>query len=287
MIGGDANRNQASISTRSSVHHGLLRSGNFATGPSSNQCQHRTATMMPLSNKVPSHLTIRILYSDDDIVVVDKPCDLRSVPGHANPPPSGDGVASIDHDTAPPTHRRTAQEAWVQAIQFMSSDKITISDPGDEDVAVWAELLRNLGNTADPTCVPRKLDTFVKYCHRNSKRLLPSFPDLHAKKDTVLSKNDQCDQPMHKKSKIDYASSSILGRISHACYVKIQKEQRLLMNLPKPTEDWESAIGQLRILGFGDYSHNVSPIGTESRKLFVVHRLDCQVSRIKNDCHSC
>jgi hypothetical protein len=235
-------------------------------------CYDCATAMMSLSNKVPSHLTIRILYSDDDIVVIDKPCDLRSVPGHASPP-------------APQSHppRRTAQEAWVQAIRFMSADRFTVGDPGEEkDVAVSTELMHNLGNTADSICVPRKLDTFLKYCHRNSKRLLPSFPDLHAKKDRVSSKIDQ-DQSRQKKPKIDNASLSMLGRISHACYVKIQNEQRLLMNLPKPTEDWESAIGQLRILGFGDYSHNVSPISgnndvTESKKLFVVHRLDCQVS---------
>ena len=249
-----------------------------------------TSLLQP--NIIPSQLAIRILYSDDDIVVIDKPCDLRSVPGHANPPPlektgprssdaagadGGDGGGDI----TPQSHRRTAQEAWVKSIQLLSADNTNTSnsnsDRGEEDAAASAELVRNLGTTADPSCVPRKLETFVKYCHRNSKRLLPSFPNLHDKV-TGSSRIDHCEQPKQKKSKIDIASSSRLGCISRACYVKIQKEQRLLMNLPKPTEDWESAIGQLRILGFGDFSHCVSQTGTDSKKLHVVHRLDCQVS---------
>ncbi len=261
-------------------------------------------TMVTLSN-IPSHLRIRILYSDDDVVVIDKPCDLRSVPGHANPPPTekagprsadaADAEAGVGggggNDIAPESHRKTAQEAWVKAIQLISVDyKDPNSAGGEEDAVATAELMRNLGTTADPSCVPRKLETFIKYCHRNSKRLLPSFPNLHVVRGKDISNNmDQCwEQPKQKKPTTDgaSASSSMLRCISHDCYVKIQTEQRLLINLPKPTEDWESAIGQLRILGFGDCSHCVSSIsentnGTDSKKLFVVHRLDCQVSSIK------
>lgn len=249
---------------------------------------------------IPSHLTIRVLYSDEDIIVIDKPCDLRSVPGHANPGPrstetagEGNGGGGDDGgDMSQQSSRRTAQEAWIQAIHYLinTSDTVANSDCGEEekeDHAASAELLRNLATTADPSCVPRKLNTFIKYCHRNSKRLLPSFPNLHGSQTKISQSMVDCEQPKQKKSKIDHiaSSSTLLGRIAHACYAKIQKEQRLLMNLPEPTEDWESAIGQLRILGFGDYSHCVSSIsehenGTESKKLFVVHRLDCQVSGI-------
>ncbi|EED95703.1 predicted protein [Thalassiosira pseudonana CCMP1335] len=53
-----------------------------------------TASTASLTN-VPPHLTIRVLYSDDDIVVIDKPANLRSVPGHAsNSPDADDGSKS-------------------------------------------------------------------------------------------------------------------------------------------------------------------------------------------------
>ncbi|KAL7524434.1 hypothetical protein ACHAXR_000569, partial [Thalassiosira sp. AJA248-18] len=58
--------------------------------------------------------TVRVLYSDDDIVVIEKPCDLRSVPGHANPP--SDAAADVvarTGDSGRQSQRRTAQEAWV------------------------------------------------------------------------------------------------------------------------------------------------------------------------------
>jgi len=58
------------------------------------------------------------------------------------------------------------------------------------------------------------------------------------------------------------------------------------MNLPKPTEDWESAIGQLRLLGFGDISRGGTPESSSNANsngdsaLMVVHQLDCQTSSI-------
>mmetsp|Transcript_31819 Transcript_31819/g.66883 ORF Transcript_31819/g.66883 Transcript_31819/m.66883 type:complete len:463 (+) Transcript_31819:25-1413(+) len=272
---------------------------------------------MSLPN-VPSQLTIRILYSDSDLVVVDKPCNLRSVPGHANPPPqekerprSDVGVdAARGGDIGPQSHRRTAQEAWVKAIQLTcleedtsisTSGKTIKQDISMEDAAV-KEVLRNLGSTASPSCVPRKLETFVKYCHRNSKRLLPSFPDLH-NRGKGASKKEQC-EPTQKKQKCHKPSkqsgnesvSPMMRNIAQKSYTKISYAQIPLMNLPKPTENWESAIGQLRMLGFGDCGHCVSTITEDSgnadrsddkgqhqpnhSKLHVVHRLDCQTSGI-------
>jgi hypothetical protein len=243
---------------------------------------------------IPPHLTIRILYSDDEIVVIDKPCDLRSVPGHANPPPPEKEGPRSNSDSEQTSHRRTAQEAWVKAIQLMSAEDggTDINDIGQIssqgislEVAAVREVIRNLGTTADPSCVPRKLETFVKYCHRNSRRLLLSFGNLRERV--------EC-EPRQKKQKID----TKMREIASLAHADIQRNQRHLMNLPKPTEDWESAIGQLRMLGFGDYSNVVSAVSkdcgnTEKRhpdctrqsieaKLHVVHRLDCQVSPIND-----
>lgn len=251
---------------------------------------------MSLPN-VPSHLTIRVLHSDDDIVVIDKPCDLRSVPGHANPPPPEKERPRSNTDSEPTSHRRTAQEAWVKAIQSMSADgggtNITVTGQINlqgisMEYAAAREVIRNLGTSANPSGVPRKLETFVKYCHRNSRRLLPSFMDL--REDRV-----EC-EPRQKKQKTVSAVSSKMRDIARLAYSDIQHNQRRLMNLPTPTADWESAIGQLRMLGFGDYSNCVSTVSEDSgnaekrdpqcsrqsieAKLHVVHRLDCQVSAV-------
>ena len=160
------------------------------------------------------------------------------------------------------------------------------------------ELLHNIGSTTtNPSCVPRKLQLFVNYCNRNTKRLLPSF-QLHIKA-ASLKKEGQV-EPTPKRQKCDKSSgnneSSLMRSIAEASYVKIQQKQRPLMNLPKPTEDWESALGQLRLLGFGDHNHFACAdtnerskrqnrgvedhhCQTSDSKLHIVHRLDCQVSQ--------
>jgi len=246
----------------------------------------------PLSS-IPAHLAIRILYSDDDIVVIDKPCDLRSVPGNANSPPpekveiATDAVAIGDSINSTSQHMRP-QEAWILAIKKMSlgDDNGGSTNISTEDAEV-KELIHNLGSTANPSCVPRKLDTFVKYIHRNSKRLLPSFVEINDEK-----VND-C-EPRQKKQR---TITTRLNDIANMAYAEIQCHQKRLMNLPTPTEDWESAVGQLRMLGFGDHDHNIvttvqgNNYNTGKKchdctsqntgtMLYVVHRLDCQTSGV-------
>ena len=129
--------------------------------------QSAPVTTMALDRRdefvIPPRLTIRILYSDDEIVVVDKPCDLRSVPGHANPPPPEKEGPRSNSDSEQTSHRMTAQEAWVKAIQLMSAEdggtdinaigQISSQGISLEDAAV-REIIRNLGTTSDPSCVP-------------------------------------------------------------------------------------------------------------------------------------
>ena len=249
--------------------------------------------MAALSN-VPSHLTICVLYADDEVVVIDKPCDLRSVPGHAhNSPPTRSS-------NMPTPKKLSPQDAWVKAIRLLGTAKDTKDDIPIEDRVV-KEIIRNLDTTtANTSGVPRKLETFTKYCHRNSKRLLPSFPDFHTwgskgAGDTLssLAKDKDCDPPMQKKQKREISSANVkreippkLRSIAQLAFAKIQEKQRPLLNLPKPTEDWESATGQLFLLGYGEYSHWVSSdsvkddqqLTISNNRLYVVHRLDCQVS---------
>ena len=336
-----------------------------------------TGITTPTLPNVPARLTISILYSDDDIVVIDKPCDLRSVPGHANPPPprsnskkiiGSDDVdaddVDVDNDaydgpvdermpTKPQSHRRTAQEAWVEAIKSCCSsenDKMVhgheesrdissnggvasiIGDKKDEQKIFLSseedtikELLNSLGTTSDPSAVPRKVETFIRYCQRNRRRLLPSL--VSNSNPVARSSNidtDQSHQHIHKKQKKDSKKNSkpsnqndsitsIERTIAQKAYSILQEIQRPLMNLPQATEDWESALGQLKLLGYGDYAHyntifsskddtsHVSSGGDENNAtssrdgigkcssnvqdqrefaLHVVHRLDCQVSKL-------
>ena len=186
--------------------------------------------------------------------------------------------------------------AQSDAVVTERKDKI-----GNHEISMEAavtELLHNIGSTTtNPSCVPRKLQLFVNYCNRNTKRLLPSFPELHIKA-AAPKKKDQFES-IPKKQKCDKSdnASTLMRSIAEASYAKIQQKQRPLMNLPKPTEDWESALGQLRLLGFGDYSHFVCAdmkersktqnrgvedhhhCQTSDSKLHIVHRLDCQVSQ--------
>ena len=191
----------------------------------------------------------------------------------------------------------TTQQAWVKAIELLGEEDTHTSNEDQsnnekvaiEELAVM-EIIHNLGSTTSNTAgVPRKLETFIKYCHRNSRRLLPTYPDLHSwgSKDVGVAK-DISSEPIKKKQKRDHKREipTRMRTIAQTCFAKIQQKQRPLLNLPKPTEDWESATGQLHLLGFGEYSHWVSTSSTNNcdssttAKLYVVHRLDCQTSGI-------
>ena len=259
-----------------------------STGEEDRQQSQSSVTAKAMLHNVPSHLHIKVLHYDNDVVVIDKPCDLRSVPGHANNPPSTQQSNGSD------ITKLTTQQAWVKAIELLGEEDTHTSTNGQskekvamEELAVM-EIIHNLGSSSSNTAgVPRKLETFIKYCHRNSRRLLPSYPDLHSWGSKDVAK-DISSEPPKKKQKRDNKREipSQMRSIAQTCFAKIQQRQRPLLNLPKPTEDWESATGQLHLLGFGEYSHWVSTSSTNNcdssttAKLYVVHRLDCQTSGI-------
>ena len=119
----------------------------------------------------PPHLTRDTLYSDDDIIVIDKASDLWSVLGHDNQPhpekewlQSDAGVTNTDGGggISSQSHQRTAQQVCVESIQLMGVDDENSQETLIEEAAA-KELLKNLGTTTNPSCVLRKLETFVKY----------------------------------------------------------------------------------------------------------------------------
>ncbi len=227
------------------------------------------------SNNIPQHLQIRVIHADDDIVVIDKPANLRSVPGHADSPT--DTTIKLKR----PSDRLTAVEAWIQAIKSIPDD-----DDSSKNEAV-KELLQNIRTTNNLSSIPRKLEPFARYVFRNRKRLLPS----HVDDDPDSSKNG----PPQKKQRTDCnlaqntEQTSILPSlrsVADEAFSIIQQLHIPLMNLPTPTEDWESAQGQLRLCGYGDFANENSyntpagNSGSEKSKLHVVHRLDCQTSGV-------
>ena len=254
--------------------------------------------------KVPQHPWISVLFSDDDIVVINKPCDLRSVPGHAEPPTSKNaGVGDV-------RPRLTAHEAWVESIRQTSAaarrkatGERASAEPSDDsdgggkknNAAAADECFRNL-TTADPAYVPRKLGVFVRYCHRNSRRLFPSREDLHSKGrppvDCGTTSSDDWPPPKKRRSSSMKRTNNEDGHVptelrdnAQQCFGIVRSKQIPLMNLPSPTEDHESAVGQLRLLGFGDHCGtgavaSSGPRCDAPKRLHVVHRLDCQTSGV-------
>ena len=202
---------------------------------------------------VPAHLRIQVLYKDESVVVIDKPCNLRSVPGHAtSSPPRASKRARVSSNES---HRTTAQEAWTCAIRSFQ-DMAEVEDSAD----LW---LRNLALTPNLSSVPRKWKPFQRYCQRNQQR---------------LKTDEQNESDSDEESK--RADEMELDSIARTMHERIEQRQRPLLNLPDATDHEESAYGQLILLGYSGTDTKESLSSSSSRKLFVVHRLDCEVSHL-------
>jgi tRNA pseudouridine32 synthase/23S rRNA pseudouridine746 synthase len=120
---------------------------------------------------IPPHLCIRILHEDASILVIDKPCNLRSVPGNIQ-------VTGLKRCRE---ERMTAQEAWIEALsEFHGDNKDTnIND----NVHRWA---MKLANSQSLVSIPRKLDPFLRYFQKNLARLLPEGESLVSGRDVEL-----------------------------------------------------------------------------------------------------
>ena len=103
---------------------------------------------------IPDALKIRILYSDDDLVIVSKPPGLRSVPGNA--------VAGKKR----PRSELSPQQQWVAAIEsFLDTETV---DPVNL-------CIQRLGQPRSAlAAVPRRRTLFERYFGRNLKRVWSS-----------------------------------------------------------------------------------------------------------------
>mmetsp|Transcript_26677 Transcript_26677/g.76967 ORF Transcript_26677/g.76967 Transcript_26677/m.76967 type:complete len:461 (-) Transcript_26677:161-1543(-) len=207
--------------------------------------------------KIPAHLAIDVLYADDSVVVINKPCHLRSVPGHANPPPtlgkrkrssddSAAAAAGTDIDPSNPknesSNRQTAQEAWMAAIQSFAEEEAVESaeggaSPSDDESRRVRSFLRKLSTFAK-NGIPRKKKLFIKYANRNRQRL---FGDGSA--DT---------QKLEDAGPGNKPTNNTINAIADLVYERIKERQIPLLNLPEQTKDEESAEGQLKLLGYED-----------------------------------
>jgi len=205
---------------------------------------------------VPEHLRIKVLYEDQAMIVIDKPSNLRSVPGHANPPPAAD--ARRDATDGEDEHRLTAQESWVEAIR-------SFHDEDFHDIAgMW---LRNLAVTPSLVSVPRKCSLFRRYCEQNQQRL--------SKEALTQIQCDGDDQQPKLKQRVEGIELDVIARKMHE---RIRKRQVPLMNLPEATDHEDSAFGQLILLGYSSKETDLEDDSVGLQELYVVHRLDCEVS---------
>lgn len=214
--------------------------------------QNNEAAELPCNEErlrnIPKFLRIKVQYEDEAIIVVDKPCNLRSVPGHANPPPAS-------HASNEKERRMTAQEAWISAIRGFRDQEVITDISGK-----W---LHNLAMTTNLASVPRKWSPFRRYCQRNQQRL---------SMDTSLNHHHE----MKPKWRMNDTELDSIARRMHG---RIQKRQIALMNLPTATDNEESAFGQLILLGYAaDEDETFEESRAFRKQLYVVHRLDCEVS---------
>lgn len=187
---------------------------------------------------VPPDLRIKVIFADESIVVINKPCNLRSVPGHSRK--LEERTKSPDKFATGQSHRRTAQEAWEAAIRTFASE-----EEEEESTNIEHSPLKRLANSPSLSCVPRKWKSFSVFAQRNRRRL--------------FSSDEQQD----------------IESITKRMYQRIEERQAPLLCLPEKTKNEESALGQLVLLGYGGDSESKS----NPQQLYVVHRLDCEVSR--------
>lgn len=212
-------------------------------------------------------LRIDLVYQDEAIIVVHKPCNLRSVPGNAEPPPSSttgkrkerDGYDD-SCDTTNNNKPLSAQEAWVAAIQRLAEQAknkptATTQKENDEDDDNDQQMLQPSwfcglgGQKSQRTSIPRKYAPFSRYVQRSRRRIFG----------------------LDEQQSIE----NNLARITKQIFQRIEHVQREILSHHRPasTTDEESVFGQCKLAGLASQADSRS-----NQDLFIVHRLDQQTS---------
>ena len=204
---------------------------------------------------IPPTLRIEVVHQDESILVVYKPCNLRSVPGNAEPPSlpqTGKRKARDDDDDTP-----TAQQAWVLAIQQLAEESgaspTTLEtsqhhDNKDNDKTqplIQPSWFQGLGGQpSQRASIPRKYAAFARYVQRSRRR--------------IFGHDNEMDD---------------LPQITQRLFQSIEQRQAEILqpHRPAPTKPEESVFGQVQLAGLGTDSKS-------NQDLFVVHRLDQQTS---------
>lgn len=242
-------------------------------------------TYMQRLEKIPKHLRIKILHSDEQIIVVNKPSLLRSVPGNIKERDYSEEVSSIHQNTA-----RTMQQAWIEAIRFYhdkqrGNDAVacalqrnpepTKSLDGElksNAIHILARLAAKSDNIVKS--ISRKGGAFRKYVSKNVKTILPHL--MMSRKDMNTSaKFDSNRITIEEASKIAF---DVLNRKSHSIHHEKSLSHR--------TKDEDSALGQLKLLvAANGKKHTIKQYGNlhpvnQQDPIHVVHRLDCETSGV-------
>jgi len=107
-------------------------------------------------SRIPCERRIRVLHLDSSIVIVEKPCNLRSVPGNLH---------AVDSNQSPRT-QKTSQEAWIAALE---SFKEEIDIDHDDLIDQW---LSRLAKSCNLASIPRKSKPFIRYWERNRYKVV-------------------------------------------------------------------------------------------------------------------
>jgi len=248
---------------------------------------------------IPPQKRIRVVYLDPTIVVINKPGNLRSVPGNRRnnraseqqEPTAGgepnkkrkidqrdqeekndteDGVAEEGGNTVP--CRLSAAEAWIRALERFrfsfdeeDSEPRKITDDEKETRPYLARLAAGThvaSNRGYLATIPRKYTTFCRYVERNRKRIFAGDESIDER-----------------------------NRMAKGMFLALGKRSNLLQQQPQATADEESAIGQLKLLLQQQSNHDGPPTTSSSSGnnsssststavlgLYPVHRLDCATS---------
>eukprot|EP00816_Leptocylindrus_hargravesii_P008618 CAMPEP_0196826550 /NCGR_PEP_ID=MMETSP1362-20130617/93685_1 /TAXON_ID=163516 /ORGANISM="Leptocylindrus danicus, Strain CCMP1856" /LENGTH=460 /DNA_ID=CAMNT_0042207127 /DNA_START=348 /DNA_END=1730 /DNA_ORIENTATION=+ len=165
--------------------------------------------------------------------------------------------------------KRCYHKTWAYALQEAAALHV-YSDDEPRSISVGG-LLKGLASLPNSSAVPRKRRTFIRYCVRTHSRLIdfPRSLSLSAADENTAAK--RIAQTKEERIANKAEERALVEKLAEKAFTVVHDCQIPMLNLPEPTKDEESALGQLRLLGF-EPSREI-PIK-------VVHRLDMETSGI-------